>query len=183
MTKQKSVISNIAFAIGAILIGFLIYWALLMPKTLSTAPAKNSDTTVFFASTLLDANNSPQALAQYHGKTLVVNFWATWCPPCRDEMPELSDLHTAFSSQDVLVIGIAIDSGDAVNTFLKESPVSYPILLAEDEGMAIGDRLGNDKGVLPYTVIIDSNGNIQKRFFGRITAQLLSDHLNQLITK
>lgn len=180
---QNNIRTNIALVIGAIIIGALIYWALLMPNTTSTDPAKNSGSDLFFASTLLDANNTTQALAQYRGKTLVVNFWATWCPPCREEMPELSLLHTEFESKNVMVIGIAIDASEPVNTFLKDEPVTYPILLAEDEGMAIGDSLGNDKGVLPYTVIIDSNGVIKNRFFGRITQNLLAEHLTELSAK
>jgi len=98
-------------------------------------------------------------------------------------MPELSALQTEFNQQNVVVLGIAIDSIEAVNTFLNEEPVTYPILLAEDEGMDIGDSLGNDKGVLPYTVIIDSKGEIKNRFFGRITEKLLAEHLNQLSVK
>jgi thiol-disulfide isomerase/thioredoxin len=177
---QNNLRTNIVLAMSAITIGALIYWALLTPNITSTEPAKSSGSDLLFASTLLDANDTSQALTQYRGKTLVINFWATWCPPCREEMPELSLLHTEFESQNVVVIGIAIDNSEAVNTFLKEAPVSYPVLLAEDEGMGIGDSLGNDKGVLPYTIIIDSSGQIRNRFFGRITQTLLAEHLNEL---
>lgn len=183
LVMQKNILSNIAFLIGAIALGATIYWALLMPNLSSTEPAKNSASDVFFASNLLNVENIPQSLEQYRGKTLVINFWATWCPPCREEMPELSALQTEFNQQNVVVLGIAIDSIEAVNTFLNEEPVTYPILLAEDEGMDIGDSLGNDKGVLPYTVIIDSKGEIKNRFFGRITEKLLAEHLNQLSVK
>lgn len=180
---QKKQLTNILFILAALVLGALIYWALLKPKVSSTTPAKLSDTAILFASTLPDAQGAAQNLAQYRGKTLVINFWATWCPPCRDEMPELSALQNAFSKNNVVVIGIAIDTPMAVNEFLKEAPVSYPILLAEDEGMAIGDSLGNDKGVLPYTVIIDADGIITDRFFGRITQTLLADHLKPLALK
>lgn len=180
---SKKILSNLAFVIGAMLLGVLIYRVFLNPNFSSNQPAKESSTDMFFASNLLDEKNIAQALNQYRGKTLVINFWATWCPPCREEMPELSNLHLEFKDNNVIVIGIAIDSHEQVNAFLVDEPVSYPILLAEDEGMTIGNSLGNDKGVLPYTVIVDDTGKIKNRFFGRITQKLLAEHLNQLLLK
>lgn len=181
----KKILSNFAFFAGAILLGLLIYSFLLNPnsfnRTNNSLDAATTD--VFFASTLLDNLNTPQSLNQYQGKIIVVNFWATWCPPCREEMPELSALQTEFATQNVVVLGIAIDSAEQVNLFLKEEPVTYPILMAEDEGMSIGNTLGNDKGVLPYTVIINSTGEITNRFFGRITKTLLANHINQILAK
>ena len=111
---------------------------------------------------------------------MVLNFWATWCPPCREEMPELSQLHENYQSKNVVVLGVAIDEPSAVNAYLQTSPVSYPILLAENESMELATLLGNEQAVLPYTVIIDTNGNVIDTFLGRISLALLEKSLQKL---
>ncbi|WP_293602853.1 TlpA disulfide reductase family protein, partial [Polaromonas sp. 17-63-33] len=102
-------------------------------------------------------------------------------PPCREEMPELSQLQTAYKDKNVVVIGVAIDELATVNEYLQTSPVSYPILLSENENMDLAIQLGNEQGVLPYTVIIDANGNVIDTFLGRITLSLLEKSLLKLI--
>lgn len=171
----KKMLNHIGTLIAIVVLGFIIQKVFLSPTgSLNTDRDTSQMTTnVFFATTLQDEMNNSQALSQYKGKVLVVNFWATWCPPCREEMPELSALHEAFSSQNVMVLGVAIDEIALVKSFSEETPVSYPLLVAEDEGMALSAQLGNDKGVLPYTIIIDANGSVVETFFGRITKPML----------
>ena len=111
----------------------------------------------------------------------MLNFWATWCPPCREEMPELSELHTQYQAKNVVVVGLAVDELALVKEFALATQVSYPLLAAEDEGMQLASELGNSQGVLPYTVIIDKDGVVQKNFFGRISKALLSEALEPLI--
>jgi peroxiredoxin len=96
-------------------------------------------------------------------------------------MPELAELHTQYQAKNVVVVGLAVDELALVKEFALATPVSYPLLVAEDEGMQLASEFGNSQGVLPYTVIIDKDGVVQKNFFGRISKALLSEALEPLI--
>jgi len=134
-----------------------------------------------FTATLTDINGSKQNLSQYQGKIIVLNFWATWCPPCREEMPELSQLHQEYKNRNVVVLGVAEDELAPVKEYLQLSPVAYPVFIAENESADLGMHLGNDKSVLPYTVIIGADGNVIDTFFGRINKPLLEKSLENLL--
>ena len=138
-------------------------------------------TQALFTANFPDENGRPQALEKYAGKTVVLNFWASWCEPCREEMPELSELHTEYKSRNVVVLGMAIEDVAAVNDFLKETRVSYPLFATDMQGMEIATSLGNNKGVLPFTVIIKSDGTLAKTYFGRVTKPLLEQTLKTLM--
>lgn len=166
------------------LIGYAIFSLFLSPADNhgeSQGDGGQYATDAFFAASLQDEQNVTQALSQYKGKIIVLNFWATWCPPCREEMPELSALHVAFKAKNVTVLGIAIDEMDLVQEFSASSPVQYPLLVAEEEGMAIASQLGNDRGVLPYTVIINAQGDVVKTYVGRITKSIIAADLQSYI--
>jgi peroxiredoxin len=139
--------------------------------------SNNKDTQALFATTFPDEKGQAHALKEYKGKLIVLNFWATWCEPCRDEMPELSDLHQQGKDKNIVVLGVAIDDVDAINEFNKHTKVSYPLLVADMQGMELASNLGNDKGVLPYTVIINADGNVVNTYFGRVTKPLLEEAL------
>ncbi len=135
----------------------------------------------FFAASFADEKNIQNSMNTHRGKILVLNFWATWCPPCREEMPELSVLHQQYQSKGVEVLGLAIDDVETIRTFQKENPVSYPLFAADMQGMEIAAALGNSKGVLPYSVIIKSDGNVAKTYSGRISKPLLEETLLTLL--
>lgn len=143
----------------------------------------SQSTQPLFAASFPNEKGQQQKLAQYAGKTVVLNFWATWCEPCREEMPELSTLHEAYKDKNLVVLGLAIDDVATIDEFLKETKVSYPLFAAEMQGMEIASNLGNNKGVLPYTVIIKADGSVAKTYFGRITKPLLEETLFKLLTK
>ena len=128
-----------------------------------------------WATTLSDHGGKAYPLANYQGKPLILNFWATWCEPCREEMPEISELASAHP--EVAVLGLAIDEAAAVHEFIESTPVSYPLLIAENEGMPLAETLGNHKGVLPYTVIISAQGEVTQVFFGRVNREMLQNAL------
>ena len=163
-------------------IGFAIFYFFLNPQTqiVSQNPTPTSSTQALFTANFPDEHGKAQALNQYKGKVIVLNFWASWCEPCREEMPELSDLHTTYKDKNVVVLGMAIEDVAGVNDFLKETKVSYPLFAADVQGMDIAASLGNNKGVLPYTVIIKADGSIAKTYFGRITKPLLEQTLKTL---
>lgn len=92
------------------------------------------------------------------GKVVVLNFWATWCPPCLREMPLLEQWQQTYGNQGLQVVGIAIDRAEAVSAFLEDQPVSYPILLGDLDTVALSMGLGNRTGGLPFTVVFNPGG-------------------------
>jgi thiol-disulfide isomerase/thioredoxin len=140
----------------------------------------NISTQALFNATFQDVNAKPQAIKQWQGKIIVLNFWATWCTPCREEMPELSALNTQYQNKNVIVLGVAIDEIGLIQEFAKENKISYPLLAAGDEGMELAAALGNNKGVLPYTIIIRPDGTVAKTYLGRISKSLLEETLIKL---
>jgi thiol-disulfide isomerase/thioredoxin len=118
-------------------------------------------------------------LGALKGKVVVLNFWATWCPPCVEEMPELDELYPQLQAQNVELIGIAIDSPSNVDQFLQKTPVNYPIVLAGMTGTELGKALGNQQGGLPFTVILDENGNELLTEAGRIQMSTITNALQR----
>jgi peroxiredoxin len=180
----KKIVVNIAMLAAMLTLGFVIYYFFLSPNSAFNHGEKAIDKNApqqFLAANLPNEQGINQALSQYKGKVLVVNFWATWCPPCREEMPELSELHTEYQSKNVVVLGVAIDDMDLVKAFQQATPVQYPLLVAEDDGMLLANQLGNDKGVLPYTLIIDQRGMVVQTYFGRVTKSQMTSALEPLL--
>ena len=182
----KKLLTAIGYFLIMAIMGFAILHYLINPNGSNTSGSPDKlSTQALFAAQLIDAEGKSQALKQWQGKTIVLNFWATWCTPCREEMPELSELNTEFKQRNVVVIGIAVDELSVIKAFAHDTKkdaikVSYPLLAAEVEGMDLASSLGNDKGVLPYTVIIKPDGTVLKTYFGRVTKPLLTKALNEL---
>ncbi|MDX1550160.1 MAG: TlpA disulfide reductase family protein [Lysobacter spongiicola] len=104
--------------------------------------------------------------AAYAGRPILINFWASWCGPCIEEMPELDRFAAIQGDGGVQVIGIALDTPGEVAAFLEHTPVRYPILLDQPGPRDSGVQLGNPKGVLPYTALIDADGRLVKQKIG-----------------
>ncbi len=133
---------------------------------LEAAPAADAPIRLL-ALTLPDLDNRPQALAQWKDKVLVVNFWATWCPPCKEEMPEFSRISNKYSSNGVQFVGISIDTAEKVAAFQKETPVAYPLLVSSLDALALSSDLGNRAKALPFTVVLRRDGSVQKVKLGK----------------
>ncbi|MDB5872256.1 MAG: redoxin protein [Ramlibacter sp.] len=103
------------------------------------------------------------------GKPLVVNFWATWCPPCVEELPLLDGFYRQNSSKGWQVVGLAIDQPSAVRAFLQRTPVSFPVGMAGLGGTELGAALGNLAGGLPFTVALGAGGLVLQRKMGRLS--------------
>ena len=106
---------------------------------------------------------TPLHLASLQGRPLLLNFWATWCPPCVKEMPELDRFHERFAPQGWQVLGLAIDGPTPVREFLAKTPVKFPIGLAGFGGTELSQALGNTAGGLPFSVLIDAQGRLRQR--------------------
>ena len=120
------------------------------------------------------------ALAALRGKPLVLNFWATWCPPCRKEMPALSAISTKYRDRGVQFFGISIDTEANVRSFQTQTPVSYPLLIASPSAVQLTEALGNTVQALPFTVIVDKNGKIGLVKLGPMSEDELDRKLAEL---
>lgn len=118
-------------------------------------------------------------LAQWQGRALLLNFWATWCPPCVKEMP-LLDRVAREQAGKLGVVGIAVDRQEAVREFLGRTPVSFPIGVAGFAGSTLARALGNPQGALPYTLLIDRTGQLVGRHLGETRAEDLAPWLQAL---
>ena len=138
---------------------------------------------LFFSSTVsaldfsfTDTEGESYTLSQYKGKWVLVNFWATWCPPCRKEIPDLSDFH--LESEDAVVIGVNYEPGlkdERLKKFIALYLVSYPITRVNDE---IIEALGEPRG-LPTSILIDPQGNVAKKITGMVTQRRLNQIIEQ----
>ena len=129
--------------------------------------------------TLADGAGQPVSAERFDGQVMLVNFWATWCTPCVEEMPMLSQLHRDLAGQGFAVVGIALDDPGRAQEFARELELSYPALFGLADAMLVGRRYGNRAGMLPYSVLIDANGIIRWTRLGaldrsQIEAQLAS---------
>jgi thiol-disulfide isomerase/thioredoxin len=120
-----------------------------------------------------DSQGNRQMLAQWRGQMLVLNFWASWCAPCREEMPDFATLRAQYRPKGVEFVGIAIDNPTNVMQFLEHHPVNYPILIGEGAAHSLARQLGNPSGALPYTIVLDRNGNIVLSHLGRLPRETL----------
>jgi thiol-disulfide isomerase/thioredoxin len=106
-----------------------------------------------------DLSGKPRALREFIGHPLIVNFWATWCEPCRREMPLLQQLQQRYRAQGLQVLGVADDSRSAVEQYLKTRPVNYTILAGETEATDAMNRFGAEP-VLPFSIFVDAQGRV-----------------------
>ena len=132
------------------------------------------------AARFIDIAGNPRKFAEWQGKVLVCNFWATWCAPCREEIPLLMAAKEKYHIAGVEIVGIAIDNSDKVAEFTRSTAISYPVILAESTGLALMRELGNNSGGLPYTVFLDRRGRPAHRKLGALKQAELDAILNSL---
>lgn len=130
---------------------------------------------------LPDLSGREIASASWAGKVLVVNYWASWCPPCVKEMPILIRAQQAYDPGQLQVVGIAIDTRDAVEQFIIDHPVNYPILIGNVDSIEMSRRLGNRMLGIPFTVIFDRNGRRTFSQVGEVSATTLEAELTPLL--
>ena len=139
------------------------------------------DAAALLAVSLPDLGGTNQPLGQWKGKLLIVNFWATWCAPCREEMPEFVNAQREFGPRGLQFVGIAVDEADKVRPFAADIGLNYPALLGGYGAIELSKTLGNRVGALPFTVIIDRAGRIVYTQLGPMKKERLDDFIRQLL--
>ena len=135
---------------------------------------------VLFEASFLDLSGKPRRLAEWQGRAVLVNFWATWCAPCREEIPLLVAARQKYGPSGVEIVGIAVDNASKVIEFSRMLAISYPVLLAEADGLDLMRQLGNSSGGLPYTVVADRRGALIHRKLGALKQEDLDAILGPL---
>lgn len=135
--------------------------SMLCLSLLATAApaAEGIDTAALFSASLTGLDGQPVAMERFRGRPLIVNFWARWCAPCREEIPELVRLHAAQGDDGIEVIGVAVeDQVDGVRDFATANDMRYPVVLAARQGIPLMKALGNVQAGMPFTVYIGRDG-------------------------
>ncbi|HEY2466056.1 MAG TPA: TlpA disulfide reductase family protein [Steroidobacteraceae bacterium] len=115
-----------------------------------------------------DLSGKTTSIGAWSGKSLVINFWATWCAPCRREIPLLKTLAADWAGHDLTVIGIAVDHADKVREFAGQFKIDYPVLIGEQDALEVAAKFGMDAPVFPFTVFTDRRGEIVALFVGEL---------------
>jgi len=172
---RRGVIALVALvAAGSAAGGYALRWWWL---SAAGDPSIGTRADAVFAARLVNLSGGTETLEQWRGRVLVVNFWATWCAPCREEIPVFIRMQKRYGARGLQFVGIAIDRREPVSAFQREFGMNYPVLLGGLETMELMRSTGNRAGVLPYTLVIDRDGRLASRTLGG----LKDDHLEPLI--
>ncbi|GJL81479.1 MAG: thioredoxin [marine bacterium B5-7] len=164
-TRTSQITLFLVFGIAALVAGY--WFAEHRQQTESGNLAKEqSDTLVSFAAR--DSQGMDRNLDEWRGQPLIVNFWATWCTPCREEIPDLIDAQQEFANR-IQILGFAVDRAEPVASFIDEFGFNYPTLVGESEGMELMALYGNN-GALPFTIAFDRDGQLVARKLGQVSA-------------
>jgi thiol-disulfide isomerase/thioredoxin len=162
-----------SIAIAALALGAATAWY-------QSRPSATADGTAILGLVLPDANGQQQAMAQWRGKVLVVNFWATWCAPCREEMPQFVAAQARDGAKGVQFVGIAVDDVAKVRVFAREIGLNYPTLIGGYGAIELSRTLGNDLAALPFTIVVDRQGRVVHTQLGPLKAARLDALLAEL---
>jgi len=130
---------------------------------------------------LPDLDGVQRDISEWDGKVLLVNFWATWCPPCLREIPAFIELREEYGDRGFEILGIAIDTPDLVENFVKKIGVTYPVVHGEMDAASVSAAYGNTRGSLPYSVLLDRAGNIRFLHTGELSKEDLEAELKALL--
>ena len=163
---------------------FASRWMSHDPEVASAAPTASGQSQnpvqQLWAAPVTDVAGKPQSLSLLKGHPIVVNFWASWCGPCVEEMPALSQLQRDYAKKGIQFVGLGVDSDKNVQAFLQKVTVAYPIYVTGFGGADLARAFGNTAGALPFTVVIDAKGNIRSTKLGQIDPAALKQTLDAL---
>lgn len=157
--------------------GFLFYqW-----RAGEQAPDPVAAGQTILAASLMGIDDKLQPFAQWRGKVLVVNFWATWCAPCREEIPGFIRFQERYRADGVQFVGVAIDQKERVAPYAKDIGINYPVLVGGLETMEFARQLGNRRSVLPFTLVVDRAGRVAATQVGMLRSEKLESLLKPLL--
>lgn len=159
----------------AMLAGTALWLATRAPST--PAPVAALSPGALMAAGFVDLQGRHRSLAEFQGKVVVLNFWATWCAPCREEMPGFERLQAQWRDRGVQFVGISSEEPAKVAAFAKTLAITYPLWTGGDEVAEVSRRLGNDRSVLPHTVLLDRGGTVKAIKVGAYPENQLRDIL------
>ena len=161
----------VAAVLAAAVLGFYVSQRFTSRSTeppAAAAPAAAPVPAVRPVFALADSSGAMRSITEWDGRSLMVNFWATWCPPCRREIPLLNELQREHAADGFQVIGIAVDFREAVLSYLQQTPVAYPVLIGEQDALDAAKSFGMATAGFPFTVFTDRAGNIITVFVGEL---------------
>lgn len=170
----KKPLSFIAYLIILIILGLTVRHFAINPMYDNPVNHKTEiNSAPLFSTSLTNLQGMQQNLRQYQGKIIVLNFWATWCPPCRKEIPDFIALQEQYKAQGLQFIGIAVEDKEPVAEYIATTKINYPILLGGDNGITLAQQLGNSVGAVPYTLIVNRQGQIVYQHPGELSKEQL----------
>ncbi|WP_321801472.1 TlpA disulfide reductase family protein [Caballeronia sp. J97] len=178
--KSTRILAALAVAVAATVGGFYAGHLFTGGDTVAATQASGNAVDQLWKATPPGAMGTSQPLAAFKGKPVVVNFWASWCGPCVKEMPTLAAMQREYEKKGITFIGLGVDSEKNVNDFLKKVPVSYPVYVTGFGGADLARSFGNNAGGLPFTVVIDSKGQIRSTKLGEVDPAELKHTLDGL---
>lgn len=170
MNRRQLMLGGVAAA--AALAGAGVAWRQLQPHGASASVASSGQGAMldpFWSQAFDTPDGASLALASFSGKPLLVNFWATWCPPCIEELPLLDSFYRENKAKSWQVLGLAVDQPSAVRAWLQRKPLGFPVAMAGFSGTELSKSLGNLSGGLPFTVVFGASGQLLHRKSGKVT--------------
>jgi thiol-disulfide isomerase/thioredoxin len=177
---MRSTLFLVLLAAGAAATGFFAYRHLVAPDPVARAPAPEAARNApDFA--LPDLEGRMRMSDEWDGRVRVVNFWATWCPPCRKEIPLLKEIQSEYADRGVQIIGIAMDETEAVTEYAQTMEFNYPVLIGQQEAVDLGNLFLKDFIGLPFTVFTDRDGRIVDIHTGELHRDQIESYLGRIL--
>ena len=173
LTRRHWMLAGLGVAAG--LAGALVAWQKFQPHGVVDEAVQN-----FWTQEFEKPEGGTLAMKDLHGKPLLVNFWATWCPPCIEELPLIDAFFNQNKAKSLQVVGLAVDQPSMVRRFLTQKPLGFPVGLAGFNGTELGRSLGNAQSVLPFSVIFDAKGRLLAQKAGKLDQSDLDDWLKKI---